>query len=486
MLTQGIPAYRLPKDVVARDIKNVTALGVEIVTGAPVENLANLKSQGFEAIFVAAGLQGTAKLGIPGEDLNGVFYGMDFLRRVNLGGTVRLGQRVAVIGGGNVAIDTARTALRLGAGEVSVIYRRTRTEMPAEDQEIADAEKEGVKFQYLVAPLEIRAQNGQVKEIRLQKMCLGEPDASGRRRPEPVSGDIETIAVDVVIAAIGQKAELNFTAGLGELTDAKGHLVVDPDTLATPVPGVFAGGDLVTGPSTIAKAVGQGKRAAYQIDRYLRGEALEAAGFDYRMPMVDKEEVIARQQSYTTLPPVPRRELLSEKGSGFMEVEQPMTEEEVLYSAGRCLDCGVCSQCHQCVAVCPAGAIDMGMQDEKVEAEVGSVIVATGFKLFPADTKPQYGFGKSKNVITGMQMDRLLAPTRPYNAVLRPGDGKVPDNIAFIFCAGSRDQTVDNQLCSRICCMYSIKHSQLIMGALPLADVTVYYIDIRGLQQGVR
>jgi len=161
-----------------------------------------------------------------------------------------------------------------------------------------------------------------------------------------------------------------------------------------------------------------------------------------------------------------------------------MSEVEALDGAARCLDCGVCSECHACLDACPADAIKFDMQGEEIEAEVGSVILATGFKLFPADAKPQYGYGRFKNVITGMQMDRLLAPTRPYNAVLRPGDGKVPDNIAYIMCTGSRDETVENPLCSRICCMYSVKQNQLIMGALPLADVTVYYIDIRAVGKG--
>ena len=161
-----------------------------------------------------------------------------------------------------------------------------------------------------------------------------------------------------------------------------------------------------------------------------------------------------------------------------------MTEEEALESAARCLDCGVCSECHECVRVCPADCIHMDMQGDEFEAEVGTVVLATGYELFPADLKPQYGYGKYKNVITGMQMDRLLSPTRPYNAVLRPGDGKVPDNIAYVLCTGSRDETVGNPLCSRICCMYSIKQNQLIMGALPLADVTVYYMDIRAVGKG--
>ena len=161
-----------------------------------------------------------------------------------------------------------------------------------------------------------------------------------------------------------------------------------------------------------------------------------------------------------------------------------MTEEQALDSAARCLDCGVCSECQECVRVCPPSCIHLDAKGEEFEAEVGAVIVATGYTLFPADLKPQYGYGKYKNVITGMQMDRLLAPTRPYNAVVRPGDGKVPDNIAYILCTGSRDQTVGNPLCSRICCMYSIKQNQLIMGALPLADVTVYYMDVRAVGKG--
>ncbi len=483
MLTLGIPAYRLPKDVVARDIKNVTALGVEIETGVRMENLAELKSQGFEAVFVAVGLQGPAKMRVPGEDLNGVLYGVDFLRRLNLGETVRLGQRVAVIGGGNAAIDTARSALRLGAREVHVYSLEKEDELLATPEEVDAARHEGVQFHHGRGVRRIKGDSGSVcglVTIAVKSIF----DENGRFNPSYIEGTEEEAALDNIIASIGQGAELDFTTGLSELTGADGRLVVDPETLTTSVPGVFAGGDVVTGPSSIVKAAGQGKRAAFFIDRYLRGEALEGAGFDYRLPVVDKEEVIARQHTYTTLAPIPGKELLKEKASDFTEVEQPLTEEEALYGAGRCLDCGVCSQCQQCIATCPAGAIDMSMQDEKVDAEVGSVIVATGFKLFQAEAKPQYGFGKFKNVITGMQMDRLLAPTRPYNAVLRPGDGKVPENIALILCTGSRDQTVGNQLCSRICCMYSLKHTQLIMGALPLADVTVYYIDIRAFGKG--
>ena len=160
------------------------------------------------------------------------------------------------------------------------------------------------------------------------------------------------------------------------------------------------------------------------------------------------------------------------------------TEQEARYSANRCLDCGGCSECHQCVEVCPADAIKLEMRAGELTEEVEAVVMATGFELFDARNKPAYGYGRYPNVINAMQMDRLLSPTRPYNHVLRPSDGKAPDNIAYVLCTGSRDRQAGNRLCSRVCCMYSIKQSQLIMGALPLADITIYYMDIRAFGKG--
>lgn len=259
---------------------------------------------------------------------------------------------------------------------------------------------------------------------------------------------------------------------------------MDEGTLQTSVPYVFAAGDVVTGPSTIVSAVGQGRRAAFMIDRFLRGESLEPSLLDPPLPVVDKDEVLARQVRYTRVDP-PAKPTPGELAPGqFYPEEVPLTEEEALKAASRCLDCGVCSECQQCVITCPADCIHLDMRDQDLEVEVGAVILATGFELFPADAKPQYGYGRYKNVITGMQMDRLLAPTRPYNAVVRPSDGKIPERIAYVLCTGSRDQTVDNPLCSKICCMYSIKQNQLIMGTLPLADVTVYYMDVRAAGKG--
>ncbi|MDP8240203.1 MAG: FAD-dependent oxidoreductase [Candidatus Hatepunaea meridiana] len=166
------------------------------------------------------------------------------------------------------------------------------------------------------------------------------------------------------------------------------------------------------------------------------------------------------------------------------EIERVFTEEEARYSANRCLDCADCSECGECVKACPADAIHFDMQPEEIKIEANSVIVSTGFKLFDAHLKTNYGYGKYPNVVTAMQMDRLVSPTKPYNRTMRPSDGKAPDNIAFVLCTGSRDCTIGNPLCSRVCCMYSIKQAQLLMGSLPLADITIYYIDIRAFGKG--
>jgi heterodisulfide reductase subunit A len=379
-------------------------------------------------------------------------------------------------------MDAARTARRLGAASVTVAYRRGREEMPAHRAEIDDAEREAVRFAFLVAPAAVEttvggAADGTVSGLRCTRMALGAPDASGRRRPEPVPGSEHVLAAEVVIAAIGMTADTGAFAGLVP-TNGNGTIAADRETLRTGTDGIFAAGDVVTGPSDITRAVGEGRRAAFMIDRWLTGGAL--TGFDDRLPAVERDLVLARQRTFTLRPAAPAPGAFDPAPADFAEVEPPLTEAEAHEGAARCLDCAVCSECEECVKACPVpGCIDLHARDSVLEVEVASVVVATGFDLFPADLKPEYGYGTFKNVITGMQMDRLLAPTRPFNTILRPGDGKVPERIAYVMCTGSRDETVGNPLCSRFCCMYSVKQNQLIMGALPLADVTVHYMDIR-------
>ncbi len=478
-LRLGIPSYRLPEAIVERDIENVTGLGVEIATSTTVTDPAALRDDGFDAVLVATGTHRSISLGVPGEDRLGVMGGTDFLRKVNLHEPLDVaGRRVIVVGGGNVAMDAARVARRLGAASVTVAYRRSREEMPAHHVESVDAEKEGVQFRLLVAPAEVVGNSeGAVAGLRCTEMRLGSPESSGRRSVEPIPGSSVTIEADLIITAIGMRPD---TTPFGDRVTVlpNGRLANDTATCQTAVEHVFAAGDAVNGPTDITRAVGEGRKAASQIDAWLNGRAFE--DWDNRLPVVDKEQVLARQKGYTASAPTPDGMDLQPVPTDFREIEAPLGEAEARRASGRCIDCAVCSECEECVNACPVdGCIDLRARDEHLEAEVGAVVVSTGFKLFPADLKPEYGFGRFKNVITGMQMDRLLAPTRPFNTILRPGDGKVPERIAYILCTGSRDETVGNPLCSRFCCMYSIKQNQLLMGALPLADVTVHYMDIR-------
>jgi len=485
MLRQGIPVYRIPRDVLDRDIKNITALGVEIRTNAPVDSVEALEDQGFDAVFLAPGAMEARRMGVPGEELDGITNCMAFLRSVNLSNPPDLrGQSVLMVGGGNACIDPARLALRLGAEQVTVQYRRSRAEMPAHDWEVDAAIDEGVQFQFLKVPTRFIGIDGRVAAAESVSMQLGEPDESGRRRPLPIPGSEELVAADLVITAIGLNP--GTTPFADELALRRnGTLEVDPDTLQTSRPSVFAGGDVVTGPASVVEAIGQGKRAAFQIDRFLQGQTLSGAALPSPLPTVDRDAVIRRCASLRHREPVAPPALApQERNRSFIEVEGVLSEEQARYNANRCLDCGGCSECNECVRVCPANAIRLDMRTREEIVEVDSVIIASGFELFDPACKPNYGFGRYPNVITAMQMDRILSPTRPYNHVLRPSDGKRPDSIAFVLCTGSRDRTVGNPLCSRVCCMYSVKQAQLLMGALPLADISIHFFDIRAFGKG--
>ncbi|MBN1631722.1 MAG: FAD-dependent oxidoreductase [Thermoleophilia bacterium] len=480
MMRLALPPYRLPNEVVDDDVANVTDVGVKIVTDVRVDDLEALKAEGYDALLLAIGTHQATRLRVNGEDLPGVKRAGDFLKAAKLGEETGVkDKRVVVVGGGNVAIDVARTALREGANSVQLVSLESHEQMPANPQEIAEAEAEGVAIKNSCGIAWFEGED-EVTGVQLLQ-CVSVYDETGRFSPQYGEGPIGSIPCDVVVVAAGMRPD---SGAFGLPVNASGTIQVDEGTLQTSVPHVFAAGDVVLGPTMITTAAGQGRRAAFMIDRWLQGEPLDPAAFDGALPVMDKDAVLARQASYSRIEPLYAPDTVRPAPGEFYPDEETMTEEEALRAASRCLDCGVCSECRQCVAICPPQCIDLDMKGSEVEAEVGAVILATGFTLFPADAKPQYGFGRYKNVITGMQMDRLLAPTRPYNAVVRPGDGKIPDSIAYILCTGSRDETVDNPLCSKICCMYSIKQNQLIMGALPLADVTVYYMDVRSVGKG--
>ncbi|HET97399.1 MAG TPA: NAD(P)-dependent oxidoreductase [Desulfurivibrio alkaliphilus] len=277
MLTVGIPAYRLPRAIIAAEFEALNQCGVKVVSGVTIgldKTLDDLKKEGFEAVFLGPGAHVSRKLGVEGEELAGVIHGVDYLRRVNLGEPVSLGRNVVVVGGGNVAIDCARTALRTGSDQVFILYRRSREEMPASKAEIHHLEEEGVRIEMLAAPVKIHGENGRLTKIECIRMQLGECDASGRCRPEPMVGSNFMIEADAIIPAISQ--DVDVTAGSGQKLALSrwGTFEVDEATLQTTVPWVFAAGDAVLGPQTVAKAVFQAKEAAESIHRLLQGRDL--------------------------------------------------------------------------------------------------------------------------------------------------------------------------------------------------------------------
>ena len=480
MMAVGIPTYRLPREVLNHEIEFICAMGAEVRLNTPVgkdggPSLDDLRRE-FDAVFLAVGAHGSSRLGVPGEDLPGVFQALTFLRDLNLDRPVAIGKRVAVIGGGNSAVDAARCALRLGS-EVHLLYRRSRAEMPAAPHEVAAAEEEGVELTFLVAPVRVVEKGGRVVGVECQRMQLGEPDASGRRRPVPIPGSEFIVEVDTVIAAIGQNVE---SEGLG-LETKWGRVITDGLTLETSVAGVFAGGDAVLGPASVVEAVGAGIEAAESIDRYLRRVDLRAGRKAWRKPQEIDVEVFSPVRRAER---VRMRELtVSERMGGFQEVELGYSEEQAIAEARRCLSCAVCSECMQCITACTRGAILHDDQPKRLDLDVSAIIMATGFDLFDPHLKPEFGYGVYPQVITTMEFERLASASGPTAGKIIL-NGKPPQKVVFIQCVGSRDRSLDLPNCSRVCCMAVAKQAHLAHERLPGAEITVFYMDVRAFGKG--
>ncbi len=390
MMRYCIPDFRLEKFVVLNEIAYIKDLGVEIKTGVEFGKditIESLRKDGYGAIFLAIGTQLSMKLNVPGEDLKGVINAVDFLRTLALGEHIDVGEKVAVVGGGNSAIDAARISIKLDAKEVMILYRRSREEMPALPSEIAEAERDGVKFCFLVTPKQIIGESGKVKAIECLRMRLGEPDESGRRRPVPISFSEHQYEVDTVIPALGQVAEPACIPK--ELLDKQARapsLKVDPLTLETNVPGVFAGGDIATGPASIIEAVGAGKKAAISINLYLTGQDLRK-GRDENIEETTwvKNWGSIEKKARRYEPPPEKPHVSFEEAAEYLE----KTKQKAMFEAFRCLGCGPCAEClatlelcegdkavvdenlcvgcNVCAVVCPFGAVK---KDEKEIARV--------------------------------------------------------------------------------------------------------------------
>ena len=483
MLTVGIPAYRLPRSIIETEIETIRALGVEFKTGVEIGKdftIGELRRQGYQAFFLGIGSQLCKALGIEGEELKGVYPGIDFLREVNLGNRVNLGDRVAVIGGGNVAMDAVRTALRTGSAHPFIVYRRSLDEMPANAEEIEECREEGIEIMTLTNPVRVIAEGGRVKAIECLRMRLGEPDRSGRRRPEPIPGSEFTLEVDAVIPAIGQESDWAcLTEECACTLSDWGTLRVDPVTLQSGDPDIFAGGDAVTGPRTVVEAIGAGKEAALSIDRFLQGRDLHQ-GRPAHWEGVSDVPVEGRTRiDRTAMEHAPADWRIQ----NFNEVQLGYREDQTRREAERCLACGICSECYQCVNACLAGAVDHAQQVVEKQIEVGSVILSTGSRPYDSPRLEElFQYRSNPNVMTSLEFERLLSASGPtMGHLIRPSDQKEPKKIAWFQCIGSRDTNqCGNGYCSSVCCMYAIKDAMMAKEHAPGGlECTIFNMDIR-------
>jgi heterodisulfide reductase subunit A-like polyferredoxin len=485
MLRVGIPDHRLPREVLDRDIEVVTNLGVDIRCNSPLgpnRTIDDLAQEGYKAVYLALGAHKGIEMGIPGESSEGVRQGVDFLREVNLAGKAPVGAHVAIIGGGNVAVDVSRAATRLGAKTVTILYRRTRAEMPAWEEELKAAEDEGVQIEYLTAPQQVLSMDGKVVGLRCIKMELTEPDSSGRKRPVPVPGSEFDLTVDQIIPAIGQRPDLS---AIEEVAGVKvtryGTTEVDPVTYATGREGVFAGGDLQTGPWVAIGAIAAGREAAESILRYLDGKDM-AEGREAVVNDSPRYRPIPEDIGKTPRAAMPHLPVASRSGN-FNEVELGYDDSVGQSEAGRCLNCGYCSECYQCVDACLAGAVCHDQQPKEKAIEVGSVILCPGSDPFdPSPFEEFYHYKSHPNVLTSLEFERILSASGPtMGHLVRPSDHTEPKKIAWLQCVGSRDTNrCGNGYCSSVCCMYAIKDAMIAKDHSEEAlDCTIFNMDIR-------
>ncbi len=471
MLRLGVPEYRLPTEVIEREVQDIVDLGIDLRLNQRVEDLDDLFDQGYEAVLIAVGAHEGIRLPIPGANLDGVVVNTHFLRDVRLGkysngaeeSRSELGERVLVLGGGNVAIDCARSAVRLGC-QVQLACLEKREEMPSHEWEIEAALEEGVVIHSGQSFEQILGDgNGQVNGVECMQVESFQFDESGRLQLDKVPDSKHVIPCDTVIFSVGQRAGLAFIpddAGVG-ITNQQ-TIAINPNTLAATRPGVFAAGDSVSGTSFVIEAVDSGHKAAQSIIRHLQGEALEPAPKP-ELPVVhlSKDEIDERIErgEITPQPRVAMPELPVEmRRDNFMEIEGGYDDESAQAEAARCLACGVCSECMSCVFACGRDAIIHDEVERFETLDVGALILAPGYQIYNAQLSQEYGLGRYPNVVTSMQYERMLAASGPTDGhAKRPSDGESPARIAFLQCVGSRDQSHD--YCSSVCCMYAAKEA---------------------------
>ena len=472
MLRYGIPQYRLPKEILDKEIALIEKVGVKMVNNVKLGKdftIESLKAEN-DAVIVAVGAWKSSSMRTPGEDLKGVYGGIDFLRAVIKGNPPAIGERVAICGGGNTAMDACRTAVRLGAKEVYVIYRRTRAEMPADQLEIDEAEEEGVIYKFLTNPLSFNGEDGKLKSVTLQIMELGEPDASGRRRPVPVEGKTEEIALDSVILAIGQKL---VQSDVSELKlNERGNIEADPDFFTTSVEGVFAIGDATNRGASIAiEAIGEADRCARAVDAYLNGQAL-----DTRVPYISKRDESTIDYSDREKAPrkTPRVLPADVRNKNFDEVSLGFTEEEAKEEANRCLECG-CREYYKCKLLNVAQRYDIDPDRFKGVMP----------QQYTRDANAFIERNTAKCILCGLCV-RSCREVMDIHALGLMGRGFTTEpSPAF---ALPLDQTKCNNcgLCVQLCPTGALTERSILQKQVPLDEqYTEEFVDINGQQASV-
>jgi heterodisulfide reductase subunit A-like polyferredoxin len=503
MLRLGVPEYRLPSDIIEREVQDIIDLGVDLHLNTQIDNLDDLFEQGYSSVLIAVGAHEGIRLPIPGADLEGVLINTHFLRDVRLGKYTRdnkgeLGDQVLVLGGGNVAIDVARSAVRLGC-QVSLACLESRAEMPAHPWEIEAAELEGVNI-YAGRSFEqiIPDEQDHVSGIECMQVSSFTFEEAGGLVVDKIEGSQHVIPCDTVIFSVGQRAGLAFIpddAGVG--VTRQRTIAVNPNTFAATRPGVFAAGDSVSGTAFVIEAVHSGHEAAESIIRYLSGNQLERAPKP-PLPVVQLEQYELDERilkgEITVQSRVPLPELPVEKRlDNFIEVEGGYDEASAQAEAARCLACGICSECMSCTFACGVEAINHDMAPSQSQVDVGAVILAPGYQTYHAELSEEYGLGRYANVVTSLQYERMLSASGPTGGhVQRPSDGREPKRVAFLQCVGSRDQSHD--YCSSVCCMYAAKEAIMTLehakarvrkeGGEMDVSCQVFFMDTRAFSKG--